>query len=331
MPGKILIANGSPTIRNVAESLLNKHGYEVFLADDGLKTLGTLKIEKPNVLFLDYSLPVLNGEQVLAELNRSRDLKPAYVVMLLDKEQEKNKRELELHGVKAFLIKPFSPKELLDMVESLLSPKGGPADKESKTSFSSPDQKKSGNGLDILETSDLMEDYERSIPDSQKTGVHGFDWFLSELQKEIKDETVPGSEPLGDANKQKEKAAPRLEETFIKYQPTEPVAEGKPENNHPSFEGEAPENFIEDLRKELEALEPVEEGVTTPATVEMPPPVRFDQLLAEIRSRISARVAQEVSKMISPEFLEKIIREEFTQLKEHSNEKNTKVKQDISS
>ncbi|MFH1336728.1 MAG: response regulator, partial [Candidatus Zixiibacteriota bacterium] len=107
MPGKILIADGSPTIRNVAESLLNKHGYEVFLADDGLKALGVLKLEKPDVLFLDYSLPVLNGEQVLSEFKQSQDLKPAYVIMLLDKENEKRRRELESQGVDAFIVKPF--------------------------------------------------------------------------------------------------------------------------------------------------------------------------------------------------------------------------------
>ncbi len=331
MPGKILIAVGSPTIRNVAESLLNKHGYEVFLADDGLKALGALKLEKPDVLFLDYSLPALSGEQVLEELKKNQDLKPEYVVMLLDKENEKNKRELESQGVTAFIIKPFSPKELLEKVKNLLEPKETSPNREKQADVSSDNSRTSSNGLDILETSDLVEDYEQSIPDSQKTGVHGFDWFLSELQKEITEEDKTGSKPRGEAGDAEGKTASKLEETFIKYQPTEPTAGEKPENNSPRFEGEAPENFIEDLRKELEEVGPVEEEAKEPEVAEMPLTVQIDQMLSEIRSRISERVAQEVTKMISPELLERIIREEIVRYREQRGEKKSPVKEDIPS
>jgi DNA-binding response OmpR family regulator len=334
MPGKILIADGSPTIRNIAESLLNKHGYEVFLADDGLKTLGILKLEKPDVLFLDYSLPVLSGEQVLSELKQSKDLKPAYVIMLLDKENEERGREIESQGVNAYIIKPFSPKELLDQVESLLESKEKSSIKENEAAESSNEQRISNNGLDILETSDLLEDYEQSIPDSQKAGVHGFDWFMSELQKEIKEEDKPGSKPKGEALDREGKTTPKPEETFIKYQPTEPPGgetEEKEEKDSLSFEGDAPENFIEDLRKELEELGVEEEIVTKPATVAMLNPSQLDQMLSDIRSKISERVAQEVTKMISPEFLERIIREEIIQLREHASEKNSSIKEDVPS
>lgn len=331
MPGKILIADGSPTIRNVAESLLNKFGYEVFLADDGLKTLGILKLEKPDVLFLEYSLPVLSGEQVLSELKQSKDLKPAYVIMLLDKENEERGPDLKAQGVKACIVKPFSPKELLDKVESLLESKEKSPIKENNVTISSDDQRISNNGLDILETSDLMEDYEQSIPDSQKAGVHGFDWFLSELRKEIKEEDKPGSKPKGEALDREVKTTPQLEETFTKYQPTEPTGGEKQEKDNLGFEGEAPENFIEDLRRELEKLGPEEEIVTTPAAVEMLNPAQLDQMTADIRSRISERVAQEVTKMISPEFLERIIREEIVQLREYISKKNPSIKEDIPS
>lgn len=331
MPGKILIAVGSPTIRNVAESLLNKHGYEVFLADDGLKALGALKLEKPDVLFLDFSLPALSGDQVLEELKKNRDSNPEYVIMLLDKENEKNKRELESQGVSAFIIKPFSPKELLEKVKNLLESNQNSPNRDKQADVSSDNLRTSNNGLDILETSDLVEDYEQSIPDSQKTGVHGFDWFLSELQKEITEEDKTGSKPKRDAGNSEEKTAPQLEETFIKYQPTGPAAGEKPENNSPRFEGEAPENFIEDLRKELEEVGPVDENATNPEVTEMSLPVQLDQVLADIRSRISERVAQEVNKMISPELLERIIREEIVRYREQTSEKKSAVKEDIPS
>jgi CheY-like chemotaxis protein len=331
MSKKVLIADSSPTIRNVAESLLSKHGYEVFLADDGLKTLGTLKLEKPDILFLDYSLPVMNGEQVLSELRQSKDLKPAYLIMILNKENEKKKRELESQGVTAFLVKPFSPKELLDKVETLITPKERPPIRENDAILSSDDQRKSNHGLDILETSDLMEDYEQSIPDGQKTGVHGFDWFLSELQKEITDEDKTRSKPKEETAEPEAKTFPHLEETFVKYQPAELPGGEKQEQNNPSFEGEAPQNFIEDLRKELEALAPEEEIGAKPASVETLNPARLDQILLDIKSRISERVAQEVAKIINPEFLERIIREEIAHGSEQSSEKESPIKEDIPS
>ena len=263
------------------------------------------------------------------EKKQSKDLKPAYVVMLLEKENEERESDLKAQGVKAFIVKPFSPKEILDQVDSLLSSKGKSPIKEKKVTISSDKLRISNNGLDILETSDLLEDYEQSIPDSQKAGVHGFDWYLSELQKEIKDEDKPELKVKGEGFGGERKTPLKPEETFVKYQPTEPPGGEKQEKDNLSFEGEAPENFIEDLRRELEELGSEEEIETKPEAVETINPAQLDQMLSDLRSRISERVAQEVAKMISPEFLERIIREEIAQLKECSCEKKSSIKEDI--
>jgi DNA-binding response OmpR family regulator len=318
MSKKILIADDSPTVRNIAESMLRKHGYDVLLAENGIKALQTAKLEKPEIMFLDRSLPGLGGEEILKELKQSEDTKYVQVIMFLSKEEEARERELKAMGVKAFLIKPFNPKEMLVQLEDLLYKKeGGSAKVKVETNFS--DKKaRSNRGLDILETSDLMEDFDQSIPATEKTGVHGFDWFLSELQKEVQEEEKPESSQPGKIRPPVKKA--KEKSTGIK--PVTPLskssAEEGPTGDYRFGGDDSTENFIEDLRMELAQMGTEEPESNTPLP-KLPNQTPSVQWIGDLKERISERIAREVTQMLSPEFLEKIIREEITRLKEHAN------------
>ena len=318
MSKKILIADDSPTVRNIAESMLKKHGYDVLLAENGVKALQAAKIEKPEIMFLDHSLPGLSGEDILKELKQSEDLRHIHVIMFLTKEEEVREREFKSMGVDAFIIKPFNPKEMLDRLEDLLPEKEASRSNEKAEPSLSANKGRSNGGFDILETSDLMEDFDQSIPASDKTGVHGFDWFLSELQKEIKDEEKPELNRPGKAVPRDKKTQEKSVGITSMTSSSAPAAEHEQRDDNRFCEDSSPENFVEDLRKELEQLG-TEEISSKPPFPEPPNQTPSGQWLGDLKERISARVALEVTKMISPEFLEKIIREEIARLKEHAN------------
>ena len=91
---KILVADDSPTIRKVAESLLKKQGYEVFCAEDGASALGMAKTNKPDLIFWDDSLPILNGHGVCEELKGNKELKDTPLIILLTKDEVKKEEKL---------------------------------------------------------------------------------------------------------------------------------------------------------------------------------------------------------------------------------------------
>jgi DNA-binding response OmpR family regulator len=118
MGKKILVADDSPTVRKVMESLLKKQGYEVLFTEDGASTLSLAKTNKPDLIFLDDSLSILDSLSVCEELKRNDKLKDIPVIMLLDKpwtEEESSEVRAD-----AFMVKPFNPKDILENVEKFL-------------------------------------------------------------------------------------------------------------------------------------------------------------------------------------------------------------------
>jgi len=323
MSHKILVADGSPTVRNVAESLLRKRGYEVILVDDGAKALSIAKTDKPDFIFLDNSMSVLNGDQVLRELKQNRKLKNVPVIMLLSEDEMERKQELKQVGVDAFIIKPFNPKDILDHVKGLLEKETSlpPEDEikateklpfgedekseEKETEKTAPPKgkKKSEDTLNIVETSELMESFEASDQASDEEEAHGFDWFMYELKKE-----TPKHEKADTHLERK----PIVSEQEIPDKKTDQKQESKIYKIDEHEKGY--EDFLKDLKRELKEPDKEKSILVKPPATEEVSRSGFDHLISDLKEKISERVAQEVAKKITPEFLENIIREEIAKL-----------------
>jgi len=329
MPKKILVADDSPTIRNVADSLLRKHGYETLLAENGAKALSMAKSEKPDLLFLDSSIPVLSAEQVLTELKQMSDLKDLPVVMILTAQEKGTEQNLRQIGAQAFITRPFDPREILDHVESLLDEEGaspaadkkraeehippekGDTSMEKEAPKGAPDSEdaESEDSLSFVQTSDLVEGFDPSAPASDEEVAHGFDWFLHELKKEAHNEEKTGP-PSG------KRASPP--EKKVSDEKIEPQAESKVyeiSENEKGFE-----EFVKDLKLDLGEPEIRQSSREQPSASGEMSASESDQLLSDLKERIAERVAQEVAKKISPEFLEKVIREELARVRGVSSE-----------
>lgn len=122
MTKTILVVDDSASVRQVVGITLRGAGYTVIEGVDGKDALAQLTGQRVHLILSDVNMPVMDG---IAFLKAVKQL-PAYrftpVVMLTTESQEDKKREGQMAGAKAWIVKPFQPAQLLSAVEKLVMP-----------------------------------------------------------------------------------------------------------------------------------------------------------------------------------------------------------------
>ncbi|MFG2636382.1 response regulator transcription factor [Streptomyces sp. NPDC048362] len=114
---RVLVVDDDPTVAEVVTGYLHRAGYVVDRADDGPTALTRAKLHRPDLVVLDLMLPGMDGLEVC---RRMRDRGPVPVIMLTARGDEDD-RILGLEvGADDYVTKPFSPRELVLRVESVL-------------------------------------------------------------------------------------------------------------------------------------------------------------------------------------------------------------------
>ena len=117
-PTTVLIVDDEPAVAEVVSLYLKREGYNVKVAHDGRMALAKMEEPTPTLVVLDIMLPQIDGLTVLGEI-RER-YKDTAVIMLTAKRQEVDKiYGLEL-GADDYMVKPFSPAELVARVKAVL-------------------------------------------------------------------------------------------------------------------------------------------------------------------------------------------------------------------
>ena len=113
----ILVVDDEPRIVQIVRDYLQHGGFAVLVASDGPSALRTARTGKPDLVVLDLGLPGLDGLDVTRALRREGDMP---IIMLTARSEETDKLVgLEL-GADDYLTKPFSPKELVARIRSVL-------------------------------------------------------------------------------------------------------------------------------------------------------------------------------------------------------------------
>ncbi|MEU8826587.1 response regulator transcription factor [Streptomyces sp. NPDC048636] len=116
-PGRVLVVDDDPTVAEVVAGYLDRAGYDVDRAADGPEALARAAARWPDLVVLDLMLPGMDGLQVCRAL---RDQGPVPVIMLTARGDEDDRiLGLEI-GADDYVTKPFSPRELVLRVESVL-------------------------------------------------------------------------------------------------------------------------------------------------------------------------------------------------------------------
>ena len=122
MTVKILIADDEPNILISLEYLMKREGFEVHLARDGREALALLQQERPRLVLLDVMMPHLSGFEVCQALRADEALKDTLVLMLTAKGRDTDVAKGLGVGADGYMTKPFSTKELVQKVRSMLEP-----------------------------------------------------------------------------------------------------------------------------------------------------------------------------------------------------------------
>lgn len=117
----ILIVDDQEELRRLVRMTLAQGGYELYEADTGARALQCLTTVKPELVVLDAMMPGdMDGFQVCDVIKHQMELN-IKVVMLSAKGQQADLEEGRKVGADAYLVKPFSPLELIKIVEDLLA------------------------------------------------------------------------------------------------------------------------------------------------------------------------------------------------------------------
>ena len=114
---RILVVDDEATVRNTIRKYLEREGFAVETAVDGVSALEKAQQFQPNLIILDVMLPKVDGIEVLRQLRQDSDV---YVLMLTAKADEIDKVIGLTMGADDYLTKPFSPRELVARVQAIL-------------------------------------------------------------------------------------------------------------------------------------------------------------------------------------------------------------------
>ncbi len=120
MSKKVLTIDDSKTLRLIVTRHLKPFGVEVIEAENGQVGLMKAQAEIPDLILLDYNMPILDGFHTLVELKTDPSLRPIPVMMLTTETVKETVLKLIKLGLKDYIAKPFTRELLLQKVNGIL-------------------------------------------------------------------------------------------------------------------------------------------------------------------------------------------------------------------
>ncbi len=120
---RILIVEDQADIRQLIRATLEFDDYEIFEADNGPRGLQLAQAMRPALVLLDVMMPgELDGYQVCERIKRDPSISLTRVVLLTARGQKADQEQGRKAGCDAYLVKPFSPLNLIELIDKLLAP-----------------------------------------------------------------------------------------------------------------------------------------------------------------------------------------------------------------
>ena len=112
----VLAVDDSPTIRKLLTMTLERQGFEVISAADGVEALTVLSEQLPDVILSDINMPRLNGYQLCKFVKKYDRTKHIPVIMLSGKDGVFDKMRGKMNGCNDYIVKPFESNDLVSKV-----------------------------------------------------------------------------------------------------------------------------------------------------------------------------------------------------------------------
>ncbi len=124
MSQRILVVEDQPDNRQIIRDLLTSVGYELIEAVDGEAGVRLAKAHRPDLILMDIQLPVLDGYEATRRIKADPELRPIPLIVVTSYALSGDDRKAMAAGCDAYVAKPFSPRELLATIRSLLPAPG---------------------------------------------------------------------------------------------------------------------------------------------------------------------------------------------------------------
>ena len=112
----IMVVDDSVTVRKVTSRFLERQGFEVVVARDGVEAIDILQELRPDLMLLDIEMPRMDGFEVATQVRHNAQLSDLPIIMITSRTGEKHReRALEI-GVTDYMGKPFQENELLERI-----------------------------------------------------------------------------------------------------------------------------------------------------------------------------------------------------------------------
>jgi len=120
----ILIADDHDHLRLLVSKTLGGPDYRIVEARDGDEAYSLAMTQSPDVLILDWMMPGKTGIEVVEALRKELAFREVPVIMLTARAQNADRNRAVTLGVHSYLVKPFSPIELMETIEKILGEGG---------------------------------------------------------------------------------------------------------------------------------------------------------------------------------------------------------------
>jgi len=120
MNRKFLVVDDSASMRQLVSFTIKDAGYDVSVAENGKDALVKLSNGKVDMVITDLNMPEMDGIELIKKLRAMPDYKFTPIVMLTTESQELKKQEGRQAGASGWIVKPFSPEQLLGVVKKFV-------------------------------------------------------------------------------------------------------------------------------------------------------------------------------------------------------------------
>jgi len=121
MPLKVLTVDDSKTIRMIVKKAFKPFDCLISEAENGVEGLAFAAKEKPDLIVLDITMPVMNGIEMLTKLKEDPVLKEVPVIMLTAESGKDNVLKIVKMGVNDYVVKPFKGEQLIERAKAIVS------------------------------------------------------------------------------------------------------------------------------------------------------------------------------------------------------------------
>jgi chemosensory pili system protein ChpA (sensor histidine kinase/response regulator) len=116
----VMVVDDSITVRKVTTRLLERNGYKVVTAKDGVDAMGKLQETIPDIMLLDIEMPRMDGFELATHMRNDDDLRHVPIIMITSRTGDKHRERAQQIGVQSYLGKPYQESDLLKSIHGII-------------------------------------------------------------------------------------------------------------------------------------------------------------------------------------------------------------------